>query len=403
MESPKSGFHSKGKVVGKPSRVLLAEAEAPDSAKPSTWIRSFVTDPVYGGFSMNVFADLFVRILVCIATFLWFRRARKRDRISTDLEVQKQLAELSERSRFLESKFGLLQAGASSGAAKNHAKEQSNVSQSSEPGLCSPTLLQGENSGSLSASASTAVPTVSKNEVGDRPSSHENSGLAPTATSSSPCVPTESEPTVPGVPDGKKRKKGLRKLNGYTLKPLRDAGGKDFHVIDVPISCSFISPTDIGQGDKFKESVKRKLGVAFGHDVFSSRILQARVPGTDENLAALRDVAVEGMKLDKHFTLQIEASFLYHCTGNREEPAFLSLRQVAVPTILQVEYSAGLLLVRGNNLEGAEIRAATSEGFMIFSSVKQDPVDISVRTSDLWGTLSSTMRGSSTSNKQIFP
>ncbi|KAG0608975.1 hypothetical protein M758_8G148100 [Ceratodon purpureus] len=144
------------------------------------------------------------------------------------------------------------------------------------------------------------------------------------------------------------------------------------HILDIPVVAVLPSSASLESGDALKGIFKVKLAIKFIQDMCSSRILQAWVKPTRENLRALRDLAVEGMKIDKEFTLQIDRFFMFHCKDNPEEPVLLSLRDVEVPTILQAEYVAGVLTIKGHYLEGAEIRAATLDEYLILHPEKQE-------------------------------
>lgn len=380
-------------AVGKsPTRGLLADVLAPEAAK-TTWIYSIVTNPVYGGFSVNVLADFFVRILLFIGTFvtarLCYGRARKRERIARDLEFQRKLDQALEIRKILESMVVGSQGSPGSSGMPPAAHADNSTAQSSSAAPPPVPENHAQITGSIPAgSVPGSIPQASSST-----SAILTMGFTPAP--SIPGSPTNSTNAVPTEPTIAVQTSKLRYRNGYTIRsksmghapstssksppvaiPCQEDVAKEHHVIDIPFSCRFPSlTTESKKGNKFKEKVKDKMGVAFDHDVFSSRMMQARVPATEGNLSALREVAIEGMELDDGFTLQIGASFMYCCTGNYREPVLLSLRDVEVPTVLQAEYSAGMLILQGKYLEGAEIRVVTAEGYMILASVKQDPID----------------------------
>lgn len=97
------------------------------------------------------------------------------------------------------------------------------------------------------------------------------------------------------------------------------------HILDIPVVAVLPSSASLESGDAFKGLFKVKLAIKFIRDMCSSRILQASVKPTGENLRALRDLAVEGMKIDKDFTLQIDRFFMYYCKGEFLNPETLDL------------------------------------------------------------------------------
>ena len=93
------------------------------------------------------------------------------------------------------------------------------------------------------------------------------------------------------------------------------SGAQYEHILDIPVLAALPSSATLESGDALKGLFKLKLAIKFIKDMYSSRILEAKVKPTEENLRALRDLAVEGMKIDREFTLQIDRFFMYYCKG----------------------------------------------------------------------------------------
>ncbi|KAG0588982.1 hypothetical protein KC19_2G282600 [Ceratodon purpureus] len=370
------------------TRALLDVSASTGDVKE--WMNNFFLNQAYGAFCMNILADIFVRLCFFVCTYLallrcW--RAKEREIRLTDLQIQQCLDNYSDsQKRTFETYF----------RSESFIRR---VSQAATPGAQS----------SVASASSVLDSQVQANTSGEQLSSipivqGSNAGLSPACApvmNSTNALPTVSEKVVESAAD---QKKGLEQLpkrrNGYvhdchfpdesrSSEITSSSSGeissshsqknvptqaRDDVVIDIPAICVFPTSASMEKGNKLKHFFRVRVGVSCDHDISSSRILQARVRATEENLSALRDVAVEGMKLDEGFTLQIGESVLYYCDGNPEEPALLSLRDVEVPTVLQADYSVGVLTIRGRYLEGAEIRAATFDGYMILNFTKQDQI-----------------------------
>lgn len=97
------------------------------------------------------------------------------------------------------------------------------------------------------------------------------------------------------------------------------SNGGDSHIMNMPIQAVLPGevplPTSSTRLDVLKMFLVAKLGAKVVEEMFSSRILLGSVETTERNLGLLRDYAIEGMKIDRGFTLQIGKSYLYHCTG----------------------------------------------------------------------------------------
>ncbi|KAG0627906.1 hypothetical protein M758_2G236900 [Ceratodon purpureus] len=355
------------------------------------WMDNFFLNNAYGAFCMNILADVFVRLCFFVCTYLALIRcwkAKERENRLIDLQIQQCLDNYSDsQTRTFETYF----------RSESFIRR---VSQAATPGAQSslasaPSVLDSQVQANTSGEQLSSIPIVQGSKAGLSPA------CAPVMNSTN-ALPTVCEKVVESAADQKKGpfEQLPKRRNGYVhdchfpdesrsseLTSSSSGGSSSSHsqknvpsqarddvVIDIPAICVFPTSASMEKGNKLKHFFKVRVGVSCDHDISSSRILQARVRATEENLSALRDVAVEGMKLDEGFTLQIGESILYYCDGNPEEPALLSLKDVEVPTVLQADYSVGVLTIRGRYLEGAEIRASTFDGYMILNFIKQDQI-----------------------------
>ena len=300
------------------TRVLL---DFPSAGEVMKWMDSFFLNHA---FSLNVLSELAVKLLLLICTslalvFCW--KAKKRENFLTEQQFQRQLDDHFKRQDqyFRSDSFGRvlrrqLPAQNSPSPAPSVPGSEAQANSSGEQ-LSSIPIVEGSNAARvLVANRTNALPTESENVVGA-----EQKG------------PTRKRPKRPNgfindfhIPDGS------RSLElASTSSNARDSASwsrtvptqaqkvetSGDAVIDIPVMCVFPTSASIEVGNKFKQIMKDKVGVSSKQDISSSRIIQARVRATDENLSALRDVAIDGMKLDKGFTLQIGESFLYYCNG----------------------------------------------------------------------------------------
>jgi hypothetical protein len=305
------------------ARKLLDVPTAGDHLKKS--IDDFFSNQIYGAFSINVLAEFFFHFLLSIcALFALYCRcgARKRSTEERLQQLQQGLDDLLESDKRNSDYFARILT-ATPGAQR-----------SSTPAPSVPGNQVQENS----LGEQSPIPILQVN----------NAGRSPPAANSTNALPTELEKVGRSGADGQKlglHEKLPKRRNGF----VRDTGipvgspslelgstssegslsrcrtvptqtqnvetGDDVVIDILPVQGVFPDSATMETGNKFKNIMKDKVGVPCEHDISSSRIMQARVRATDENLRALRDVAIEGMKLHRGFTLQIGGSFLYYCNG----------------------------------------------------------------------------------------
>jgi hypothetical protein len=302
------------------TRKLLDVPTAGDYAKKL--IDNFFSNQIYGAFSINVLADIFVRISAIICAAFALRcccRARTRSIEERFQQQQQRLEDLTERHERMISDY-------TARMATTPGAQRSSAPAPSVPGNQVQENPLGEQS---------PIPVLEVNDAGRSP-------VSLPAANSTNALPTELEKVGRLGADGQKlglHEKLPKRRNGFVYdtgipvgSPSLELGSSsrcrtvptqtqkvetgDDVVIDIlPVQGVFPDSATMETGNIFKNIMKAKVGVSCEHDISSSRIMQARVRATDENLRALREVAVEGMKLDRGFTLQIGGSFLYYCNG----------------------------------------------------------------------------------------
>lgn len=146
-------------------------------------------------------------------------------------------------------------------------------------------------------------------ETSTSATSSSTSNLTSATSSSTSSTTASTSPTseVPSV-------RSQPAATAFEAEGARSWGGHE-HIMDIPILAVLPSSASLESGDKLKRFIMAKLGIKVVDDMYSSRILQAGVESTEEKLRSIREVAIEGMKIDKDFTLQIDKLFMYRCTG----------------------------------------------------------------------------------------